>query len=125
MPTFSKKERILKKSDFNSVFKAGGGANSRNFVLKFKKEEKARIGLTVSSKVGKAHVRNRIKRVVREYFRLNKEKFPAGACVIIAKIKAGELSNCEIRKEIGELVKSHPCESRDPVNIMRSPLARG
>ncbi|MBI2342627.1 MAG: ribonuclease P protein component [Deltaproteobacteria bacterium] len=105
MPKFSKEERILKKKEFDSVFKARKSVHFKNFFLKCKEGEKTKIGLTVSAKVGKAHVRNRIKRVLREYFRLNKDKFPSGSAVIVAKTGAGELSNSEIREEIGALIK--------------------
>ncbi len=41
-----------------------------------------RLGLTVSRKKGPAVVRNRIKRVIREFFRLNQEKFKMRTDVI-------------------------------------------
>ncbi len=42
-----------------------------------------RLGLTVSRKKGPAVVRNRIKRVLRSFFRLNQEQFQIRADVII------------------------------------------
>ena len=40
------------------------------------------MGLTVSRKKGSAVVRNRIKRVIREFFRLNQNKFRISADII-------------------------------------------
>ena len=37
-----------------------------------------RVGVTVSKKLGKAHVRNRTRRRIREVYRLNEEKFQPG-----------------------------------------------
>ena len=37
-----------------------------------------RVGITVSKKLGKAHVRNRTRRRIREVYRLNEEKFQPG-----------------------------------------------
>lgn len=42
-----------------------------------------RLGLTVSRKKGPAVVRNRIKRVLRSFFRLNQEQFQIRADIII------------------------------------------
>ena len=48
-----------------------------------------RVGITVSKKLGKAHIRNRIRRRLREVYRLNEEKFqPGWDIVIVARSKA-------------------------------------
>ena len=50
-----------------------------------------RVGVTVSKKLGKAHVRNRTRRRIREVYRLNEEKFqPGGYIVVVARSKAVE-----------------------------------
>jgi ribonuclease P protein component len=41
-----------------------------------------RLGIAVGRKVGKACARNRIKRRLREYFRLNRDKIPPGTDVV-------------------------------------------
>ena len=48
-----------------------------------------RVGITVSKKLGKAHVRNRTRRRIREVYRLNEEKFqPGWDIVVVARTKA-------------------------------------
>lgn len=48
-----------------------------------------RVGITVSKKLGKAHIRNRIRRRIREVYRLNEEKFqPGWDIVVVARSKA-------------------------------------
>ncbi len=42
-----------------------------------------RIGFTVSKKLGKAHVRNRIRRRLREVYRLNEESIAPGWDVVV------------------------------------------
>jgi ribonuclease P protein component len=46
-----------------------------------------RLGMAVGRKVGKACVRNRIKRSLREYFRLNREKMPAETDMVFIPLK--------------------------------------
>ena len=48
-----------------------------------------RVGITVSKKLGKAHLRNRIRRRLREVYRLNEEKFlPGWDIVLVGRGKA-------------------------------------
>ena len=89
MPSFSKDERLLKSRDFSTTYKIGKKASSRHFFVAWVAGAKRRLGITVSAKVGNACVRNRIKRVIRDFFRLNKNLFPLGDCVVTAKIGAG------------------------------------
>ena len=42
-----------------------------------------RVGVTVSKKLGKAHVRNRTRRRIREVYRLNEEKFQPGWDIVV------------------------------------------
>ena len=48
-----------------------------------------RVGITVSKKLGKAHVRNRTRRRLREIYRLNESSFQSGwDIVVVARSKA-------------------------------------
>lgn len=48
-----------------------------------------RVGITVSKKLGKANVRNRVRRRLREVYRLNEEKFQSGwDIVVVARSRA-------------------------------------
>ena len=59
--------------------------------------EQARLGLTVSSKVGNAVVRNRIRRQLREWFRAHIDELPKGHdVVIIARSSAATASRAEL-----------------------------
>ena len=50
-----------------------------------------RVGITVSKKLGKAHIRNRVRRRLREVYRLNESKFqPGWDIVLVARSRAIE-----------------------------------
>ena len=53
--------------------------------------ESNRVGITVGKKLGKAHIRNRIRRRIREIYRLNEDKFqPGWDIVVVARSRALE-----------------------------------
>ena len=50
-----------------------------------------RVGITVGKKLGKAHIRNRTRRRIREVYRLNEEQFqPGWDIVVVARSRAVE-----------------------------------
>jgi ribonuclease P protein component len=71
---FSKSDRLLKRCEFLRLSRTGKRVQNRFFVGIFLpgKTDKCRLGITVTKKVGCAVTRNRLKRLVREYFRTRK-----------------------------------------------------
>jgi len=81
------KTGILRKNrEFKRVYQAGKRVYGDNFIVITLPNQYAwsRLGISVPKKVGGAVRRNRIKRIVREVFRLNRHIFPANSDVVIA-----------------------------------------
>ena len=65
-----------------------------------------RVGITVSKKLGKAHIRNRTRRRIREVYRLNEEKFlPGWDIVVVARSKSVEAPFDKLIKSYLSLAK--------------------
>ncbi|NLC11756.1 MAG: ribonuclease P protein component [Firmicutes bacterium] len=63
--------RLKKKGHIEQVFKEGKSVATRNAVLYYKKNNltKCRIAFSISKKIGKSVIRNRIRRLYYEIFR--------------------------------------------------------
>jgi ribonuclease P protein component len=65
----------------------------------------ARLGITVSKRVDKRAVgRNRVRRQIRETFRLARATLPPGDYVVLAKPEAAKADNAALRRELGSLL---------------------
>ena len=93
---------MTKSWEYSQVRKMGCRYNTPHFVLLVSKYQlcNPRIGITVSKKVGRSVQRNRIKRLVREFFRLNATTFMQNDYSLIAKQGAAELTNDALRSEL-------------------------
>jgi ribonuclease P protein component len=88
----TKEMRLRRRAEFVAVQQDGQKHHGRHVLVVARKrndpEQVGRLGITVTKKVGNAVVRNRIRRYVREWMRLN-GWVPAGwDLVVVAKDSA-------------------------------------
>ncbi len=82
---FTKKERLLKRKEFQKVFDEGKVfSNDQVTVYALLNDDPvSRLGLVVGRKFGNSPKRNRFKRIFREAYRLNKNILSMGVDIII------------------------------------------
>ena len=75
--SFEKKFRLLSASDFSELKVGSSSYKKASLIIYYKKNSfnQSRIGLSVPKKIGKSHDRNRLKRLMREFFRTSEYKF--------------------------------------------------
>ena len=103
---YQKKDRLLKRSEYLLLSKTGKKCHKRHFICIFKRGngERSRLGITVTKKVGCAAKRNRIKRLCREFYRLNRRQLGGIWDInIIAKQSAADASRDQSLKSLNEL----------------------
>lgn len=105
--TLKKGERLLKANEYQGARKGGKKHVTAAFIVHVLPTEHgtARLGLSVSSRTGGAVVRNRIKRLLREFFRLNKADLPASSDILISARKGAAARDYkDVEKELGFLI---------------------
>ncbi len=99
--------RVKNRRDYLSVQREGRKVHTPHFIIVIRPRERgeepqqARLGITVTRKIGNAVARNRVKRLVREVFRTHQECFSNNSdFVFIAKRGSPSLSYVDVRAEV-------------------------
>lgn len=103
---FPKQARLRKRPEFLNLSRWGKKIHAPHFVIitRPNDREEARLGVTVSSKVGNAVGRNRVKRLVRECFRRYRHQIvPSQDVLVIARKGAVNLSCGEVENELKQI----------------------
>lgn len=96
-------EGLKKNSDFGIVYRKGKSRANHQLVLYIMKNgtERNRLGISVSKKVGNSVVRHRVKRLIKEAYRLNENLFEKGYdLVFIARNDARDRTFEEMEKSV-------------------------
>jgi ribonuclease P protein component len=106
--TFRKEERIRRRADFQRISREGARYQTRHFRVSVSPNGLAhgRLGITVTKRIGSAVQRNRIKRLIREFFRLHKRELPGSSDLVISARKgAAGLNFWQVSEELKGLFK--------------------
>jgi ribonuclease P protein component len=114
---FPKKLKIKKNSEFNWVIKSGTKKLGENIVLYRLRSsgEGQKFGIKISKGTKGAVIRNKIKRIIRETLRKNKDKFdPYEKVVVLVKsptqgmnriVHPQEIDFDKLKEELENLIK--------------------
>lgn len=97
--------RLKKNSDFQKLFQKGKRCFSGSVTILYAPSKTTRMGVCVSKKHGKAHTRNRLKRLVREAFRAECPSFRGTYTFVILPKVSESYSYAEIRRSIHIICK--------------------
>lgn len=94
--------RLLRPADFAALRENSQRVSTRHFTAQYRPASAgARLGMAVSRKVSKlAVVRNRIRRQIRETFRLTRALLPTTDILVIARPSAAALENPLLRADL-------------------------
>jgi len=98
--------RLRSKLQFDAIYAGGRRIDDRFFALRVKPNglAHARVGLAVAVKTaGNAVKRNRLRRIIRESFRLAQHQLPPADIVVGAKFPAREAPAATLRASLATL----------------------
>ena len=104
----TKSNFIRKPAEYQKVMKKGWRRSGTYFtvIATVGTPQTTRLGITVSTKAGIAVRRNRIRRLLKEYYRLNYDTLPKGLdIVVMAHPKCPDLKLRDM-DEVGSLIKA-------------------
>lgn len=105
---YGRTQRLLTRPQFNRCFESGRKHHTKSFIVfALVRDDRSggiRLGMAVSRKVGGAVQRNRIKRVVREFFRLHQHEYDAPIDVVVVPKRSLDPRRLTLQTAIQELV---------------------
>jgi ribonuclease P protein component len=121
---FPKHLRLLRRNEFRRVYEEGKRRSTPLCTVFIRSNglDQSRLGLTVPAAVGSAPLRNRIKRRVREVFRLNRAAIPGGWDIVVNPRKdAARAPFATLTRDLMRLFPAQPPVAVAPQDTPRTP----
>lgn len=113
---FARRNRLQTAADFRTVFNAATRCSSANFTALVRRNELGipRLGVVLAKRhIPKAVTRNRVKRLVRESFRMRSGQLPGLDIVVIATPPIADCTRPQLRASLDRLwQKVDSCKAR-------------
>lgn len=112
-------ESLKSNEDFKEVYSTGKSFANKYLIMYVKRNDLSinRLGISVSKKVGNSVVRHRIKRLIRESYRLSEDSIIIGLdLIVVARAGAKDKNYNEIESALLHLMRLHKI-GKETVNI--------
>lgn len=103
--SWSKSKRVRTRSHYKKIQNDGRKFSTMHFVFFYLKGSQTQIGITITKRIGNAVFRNRMKRFLREYFRVHYHQIPNLHIVVIARYKCMNFCKKEMLDSLGMFFK--------------------
>ena len=103
--TLPKNIIIKKNEEFNEIFNQGKIFSSEYFIAYTLKNDRVKVGFTTPKRIKNKPQRNKIKRITRELWRKNYQKFTLDKkIVIVSKISLLNVNYIKLEKDFNNLL---------------------
>jgi ribonuclease P protein component len=105
--SFPKRKRLLSNEDFKAVLEQNQNATNGFITLYVAGNdfEYPRLGISVGKACGKAVLRNRLKRLLREVFRQNQHRIPQNLDYVVVVSSKAKLNKAQNPKEVVKKIR--------------------
>lgn len=114
---FRKEDRLTRSSEIRKVIRSGKRISNNYFTLFFLigSTEKRKLGVSFGKRAGSAVIRNRAKRIVREYLRVHRHDLLIGlSMMLMARGDFSTLSTRQIRGSLEALLRRANLFAHEP-----------
>lgn len=108
---------VKENYEFRRIYRKGKSAVSPQLVIYCQRNRRghSRLGVSVSTKLGCAVVRNRVRRRIREIYRLNKAKMlPGYDLIVVARVRSVETDYQKLDRTYLRLLEQLDLLREDP-----------
>lgn len=112
-------EMIKKDRKFRYIYNKGKSFANKKLVIYYIKnnDKKLEIGISISKKVGKAVVRNYLRRLIKENIRLHENIKTGYSMIFLARVGADDLDFNSMKSSINHLLRK--CDLMESTNGKR------